>query len=389
MNRSKLFTIVILFIGLAVTGFQCASTELTSAKLYIQQKNYPKAIASLKKEVEKNPKSDEGYYLLGLVSGEEGDYATLISSYKSSLEISNLYQKDIDQSNKYFWANLFNQGVNYFQKGNAATDKDSAKLLYDKSINSFETATKLEPDSVDTFKNLAFVYLSAQNYDSAIAPLKVLVDKSHSIDGYKYLGEIYYNKGEKLKTAYANTHSLQDSLQSMDNFNQAINVLQEGRKYFPNNGDLLLYLSNSYIAAHKIDVAIDAFKEGVQQDPTNKYYRYNYGVLLLGNKDYEGAVEQFKKAVDIDPNYQNANYNLAVTYVKWASDIQKELDAKNDTATAPFKEKYVAALPYLEKVVSLKDNDPNMWELLGKVYATLGYEKKATDAMDKADKLRK
>jgi len=389
MNRSKLLISALLFIGLAVTGFQCASTELTSAKLYIQQKNYPKALESLKREVAKNPQSDEGYYLLGLVSGESGDYATLVDSYSKSLAISSQFAKDIDQSKKYFWANLFNQGVGYFQKGNAATDKDSMKVLYDKSIFAFKTATELEPDSVDTFKNLAFVYLSAQNYDSAVAPLQVLVDKSHSLDGYKYLGEIYYNKGQKFKTDYTNSHNEQDSLAMMDNFNKAINVLLEGRKYYPNNGDLLLYLSNSYIAAHKIDVAIDAFKAGVEQDPNNKYYRYNYGVLLLGNKDYQDAEVEFKKAVEIDSNYQNAIYNLAVTYVKWASDVQKELDAKNDTSTAPFKEKYVKALPYLEKVVSMKDNDPNMWELLAKVYATLGYEKEATDAMNKADQLRK
>ncbi|MHB1688006.1 MAG: tetratricopeptide repeat protein [Ignavibacteriaceae bacterium] len=389
MYRSKFLTIAILFIGLAVTGFQCASTELTSAKLYIQQKNYDKALASLKREVEKNPQSDEGYYLLGLVSGEQGDYATLIDSYAKSLAISSLFAKDIDQSKKYFWANLFNQGVGYFQKGNNVTDKDSMKVFYGKSINAFETATKIEPDSIDTYKNLAFVYLSAQEYDSAIAPLQKLVDNGHSVDGYKYLGEIYYNKGANLKTQFATSHNAQDSVDAVNNFEKAITILQEGRKYYPNNSDLLLYLSNAYIGAHKVDVAIDAFKAGVEQEPANKYYRYNYGVLLLGNKDYQDAEEQFKKAIDIDPNYQNAIYNLAVTYVKWAGDIKKDLDAKNDTTTAPFKDKYVKALPYLEKVVSLKDNDPNMWELLAKVYATLGYEKEATDAMDKADKLRK
>ncbi len=389
MYRSKLFTIAILFLGLAITGFQCASTELTSAKLYIQQKNYDLALASLKKEVAKNPKSDEGYYLLGLVSGEQGDYPTLIDSYSKSLAISNLYEKDINQSKIYFWAQLFNQGVAFFQKGNNATDKDSAKLWYDKSINSFKTATQIEPDSLSTVKNLAFVYLSAQEYDNAIPPLQQLIAKEKSVDSYKYLGEIYYNKAVSFKTKYANSHDAQDSVAAQDYYGKAISVLQDGRKLYPNNPDLLLYLSNSYIGANKVDVAIDAFKEGVEQDPSNKYYRYNYGVLLLGNKDYQDAETQFKKAIEIDPNYQNAIYNIAVTYVKWASEIQKELDAKGDTATSAFKDKYVKALPYLQKVASMKNTDPNMWELLGKVYATLGYEKEATEAMDKADKLRK
>ena len=54
MHRSKLFMVLILLAGLAITGFECSSTELTSAKLYIQQKNYNKALESLNKEVEKN-----------------------------------------------------------------------------------------------------------------------------------------------------------------------------------------------------------------------------------------------------------------------------------------------------------------------------------------------
>ena len=58
MHRSKIFIMLIILAGLAVTGFECASTELTSAKVYIQQKNYSKAIESLQKEVAKNPLSD-------------------------------------------------------------------------------------------------------------------------------------------------------------------------------------------------------------------------------------------------------------------------------------------------------------------------------------------
>ncbi len=391
MDRSKYFFVFILLIGLAVTGFQCASTEMTSAKLYIQQKNYTKAIESLKKEVTKNPNSDEGYYLLGYVNGELGNYDDMMDAYNKSLGISSQFKANIMDSRKYFWAQLFNQGVGYFQKANNNKDKDSAKVLFDKSIFAFNTAIKLEPDSADTYKNLAFVYMTQEKYDDAIKPLQTLLGKQKTLDGYKYLGEIYYDKATKLKTEYDNTHNAQDSVQSMDYFNKTIDLMQEGRKTFPSNSELLLLLSNSYIGAHKIEVAIDAFKEGVEREPNNKYYRYNYGVLLLGAKDYKTAEEEFKKAIEIDPEYQNAIYNLAVTYVKWGADLNKVNENKSTDAPADtaYIAKYRAAVPYLEKAVEMKSNDASMWELLGRVYTVLGNQDKATEAFNKADQLRK
>ena len=109
--KRVLSIILLLSIALGFSAFQCSSTELTSAKLYIQQKNYDKAVESLKKEVEKNPKSDEGFYLLGYVLGEQGDIEGMLDNYDKSTAISNKFAKNIAESRKYHWADGFNKGV--------------------------------------------------------------------------------------------------------------------------------------------------------------------------------------------------------------------------------------------------------------------------------------
>lgn len=389
MQIKKFVPIVAFLIALVFSGFQCSSTELTSAKLYIQQKNYDKAIDALQKEVQKNPKSDEGYYLLGVVFGEKERYTEMTDAYSKSLSISSKYSENISSSKKYFWANLFNKGVGYYQKGTKADDKDTAKLFYNKSIDAFKSAIEIEPDSADTYKNLAFVYMSSQEYDNAINPLEKLIEKENSLDGYRFLSEIYYVKGVDYKNRYDNNKVLSDSLEAMKYYDKAISVAEQGRKHYPDDSDILLTLSNAYIGANKIEVAVDAFKTGVEKDPTNQYYRYNYGVLLLGKNDFAGAEEQFKKALEIDPEYYNASYNLAVTYVKWGAYINKAADEKGDLNNKEYKEKYQKALPYLEKIVQNKKDDPQMWELLGKVYSVLGMQDDATNAFNKADELRK
>ncbi|MCK9425255.1 MAG: tetratricopeptide repeat protein [Ignavibacteriaceae bacterium] len=394
MKHVNIFTAIVLGAFITFTGFQCSSTELTSAKLYIQQKNWDKAIDVLNKEVTKNPKSDEGFFLLGACYAEKENMDKMLESYDKSLDVSKKYEKEIKSAKKYHWANFHNKGVAFFNRAAQQTNPDSSALLNSKSAYAFEQAIKLEPDTLDSYKGVAFVYMNMQKYDEAIPNFMKLIEKQKLLDAYKYVGQIYYNKGVIQREKFENSKVAADSLKALDFFNKAIAILEDGRKVNPNDADILLYLSNSYIAANKVDVAIDAFKAGVVAEPNNKFYRYNYGVLLLGDSQFESAADQFKKAVEIDPSYQNAIYNLAVTYVKWGAKIAKDYeianknnkDAKEETQS---KEKYKAALPYLESYVQKKTDDAQIWELLGKVYTVMGMPNDASNAFKKADEIRK
>jgi tetratricopeptide (TPR) repeat protein len=379
MKYSKIVVILTVFLGFTFMGYQCGSTELTSAKLYIQQKSYDKALDLLEKEVQKNPKSDEGYYLLGVVYGEKEQYEKMADAYGKSLSISNNFKENIDQSKQYYWATLFNRGVKSYQEGVNSQSEDSSQVHFAKAANNFENAINIIPDSADTYKNLAFVYMNQGNYSKAVEPLKTLVEKEKSVEAYQYLGEILYEQGNKLKE--------NDEAAAMNVYDEAITVLEEGRKIYPNEPNLLLALSNSYIAANKLDVAKDVFKAGVEAEPDNKYYRYNYGVLLLGAEEYAEAEKQFLKAIEVDPDYENALYNLGVTYVKWGTHLNELADAKGETSDE-YKEKYMMALPHLEKAVQMKSDDAALWELIGKVYTVVGMQEDALNAFNKADELR-
>jgi len=382
MKHSKLLVIAFLMLSMIFVGYQCGSTEITSAKLYIQQKNYDKAIEVLQKEITKNPKSDEGYYLLGYVQGEQGNFEGMVDSYNKSLAISKGFEKNINDSRKYFWAQAYNRGVSYFQKGNglAQSSPDSAKIYYDKSISDFNSALNIEPDSVDTYKNLAFVYLSKGDNEAAVAPLKQLIDRDKSLDGYNFLGEIYYVNGTNLKTQGKNDEAKAE-------FNKSIAVLEEGLKNYPEDPEMLVTLSTAYIGADRGTEAIDKYKKLVDAKPEDKNIRYNYGVLLLGADDFAAAETQFKKAIELDPAYDNAIYNLGVTYLKWGTYLNKKSDEEGKVSDE-YKTKYQAALPYLEKAVQMKDANSQTWELLGRVYSVLGMQDDANNAFKKADEMR-
>jgi tetratricopeptide (TPR) repeat protein len=390
MQNSKILFIALLFLGILFTGFECASTELTSARLYISQKNYVKAEEVLKKEVERNPKSDEGWFLLGSLNGEKGDFATAVEDYNKSLAISNKYQKDITNQRYSYWVNQFKAGDTYYKRAIGTKDPDTVKTNLNKAVLSLQNAINILPDSgglSNPYKYLAFCYFALKEVDSAITPLQQLANIGKVPDGFIYLGKIYYDKGNDSKRTYLENKNKQDSLTAQGYFEKSISILEKGREKFPNETELLKTLEASYVAANKSSVAMEVFKSLAEKDP-KKENLYNYGVILMSSDKYDPAIEQFKKAIELDPNFKNAIYNLAVSYVKWGADMKKAVDEKGDKSEA-YKDKFREAIPYLVKLTEMEPKESLYWDLLGKVYANTDNQAKAKDAFDKVDQLRK
>ena len=387
MKNFKLVVFGMLFIGMMFLGFQCASTELTSAKLYIQQKNWDKAIETLNTEVAKNPQSDEGYFLLGTVYSEQDNIDKMSEAFNKSLAISNKFEKNIEEYKAFQWANNFNRGVSLFQRGNKATDEDSSKMYFDMAIDAYNSAIMLEPDSAETYRNLAFVYLTTGKTEESVDPLNKLVEIEQAEEGYQYLGEVYYTLGANIMNDFKNNANPQDSIKARDYYDKSIVTLEEGLNKYPENSEMQVARTSAYIGAGRIAEAIAASKILVENEPDNKIYHYNYGVLLLNSEKYPEAEAQLLEALKIDPEYENAIYNIGVTYVKWGTAMNKEAELQG-VISEDYKKKYEAALPYLEKVVEKDQTNVAIWELLGKVYSVLGMTDDANNAFKKADELR-
>jgi len=380
MKNSKLLVVAFLMLSMLFVGYQCGSTEITSAKLYIQQKNWDKAIEVLNKEITKNPKSTEGYFLLGEVYREQGNTDKMLESYNSSLAAGNNFEKDIKDRKYSAWASAINKGSALFSRAGKVDDADSIKLYLDKAKVELKSATVIEPDSALGYQYLSYAYLQSGENENAIAPLQKLIDLKQELDGYKFLGQIYNANASMLKNEGKDAEAKVE-------FNKSIDVLEKGLLVHPNNEDLLIALSSAYLGADRGNEALDKYKKLAEAKPNDESILYNYGVLLLGVEDYAGAEAQFKRAIEIKPDYDNAIYNLGVTYLKWGSYLNKKADDEGKVSDE-YKVKYQAALPYLEKAVQMPDANAQTWELLGRVYSVLGMTDDADHAFKQADSMR-
>ena len=459
----------------------------------------------LVKDVAMNPKDVEGWYYLGLVRGELRNWEGMIEAFDSCSKVSNVHDKDIDQVRLHYWIESYNTGTKALQS--AATDTTQ----YDSSIVLFKSAILLEPDSSMSYKALAYAYLNKGDQDSAIAPLSTMWDRTKDEDAAKYLGEIYYQDGEKLMQEFGDENA--DKLSNLKNvssiekgqkkvevsatlgqpdektslepakkkkgkrgssentdekekwvykkygltliftgenltekdtdfaynpgidsskyqlalakFQKAIDVLKPAMKEYPDDQSLTSVMTNCYIASDKTQEAIELFKEASEKNPGVPDFQYNYGVILLKGGDYERAAAQFEKAIaassssldditrdlasavatndsakikeDVDDSTRtaitqwNSMYNLGAAYVNWGVDIQSKAGEKSDpdSLRKVVSAKFQEGLPYLEKYSTYKSDDPNLWELMAKVYAYTNDVKKAQAAIEKADSLRR
>jgi tetratricopeptide (TPR) repeat protein len=311
----------------------------------------------------------------------------MIEAFDNSLAISNKFADKIKEYKAFHWAANFNRGVSLFQRGNKTADADSSKMYYDMAIDAYKNAIVLEPDSGETYRNLAFVLLTTGKTEESIEPLKKLIEVEQAEEGYQYLGEVYYAMGTNKMNEFKSNGNNADSIKAMDYYNNSIITLEEGLKKYPENSEMLNASTSAYIGAGRSDEAISSAKALVEKEPDNKIYRYNYGVLLLNAEKYQDAETQLLKAIELDPEYENAIYNLGVTYVKWGTAINKEAEQQG-VISEDYKQKYEKALPYLEKVVEKDPTNAQIWELLGKVYSVLGMQEDAANAFNKADQLR-
>jgi tetratricopeptide (TPR) repeat protein len=375
---------VLFFAG---TGFQCGSAEITSAKLYMQQKQWDKAEQSLVKELAKNDKNEEAWFLLGQARLEQKNYDGMNEAYTRALALGNTHAKEISQNRLAIWANLYNEGVGLYNKG-----KDDPSQ-YDKALKNFDTAIAMEPDSAGTYYVAALALYAKKDFDGASQRLSKALEKNPGYtDAAKFLGQIQY---QQASDAYARG----DSTAAHASLLKAAGAFELAYKADPANAENITNLIDVYDRTRQSDKAMQLTGDAIKRDPGNKVYRYASGVFLLKQEKFAESTEQFKRALEIDPAYTDASYNLGVAYLNWGVAMKEESDKKVEEAAAKgnknvkedrsYQEKFKLAVPHLEKAAEARADDAALYQQLGKVYMNLNMKAEAERAFARYDQLTK
>ena len=378
--------LLIAAVYISSTGFQCGSAETTSAKLYMQQKQWQKAEESLLRQIAKNDKDEDAWFLLGQVRVETKNYPGMNEAYTRALALSDAHKNEITRNRLALWGSQYNEGVNYYNRG-----RDTA-AYFDSAIVRFTMAISLEPDSSTTYYVTALANYAKQDYEGSRRNLQTALKKNPEFfDASRFLGQLQYVLAQSRLDAKDTAAAAAEYVKAAEAFKKSFDIQ-------PNNADNIASLIDAYERSHQSEKAEALTRDAVTRDPKNKLFRYAFGVFLLKKEEYQGAIEQFTKTLEIDPNYSDASYNMGVAYLNWGVSIKAAGDKaaesqkkgskplKEDTS---YKEKFKQALPYLEQGVQIRPDDGQLWTQLARLYAILNMPDKSRAAFEKADKLMK
>lgn len=393
----KRFAPIILLFWTVAFISAASAQYLTSARLYLKQREWTLAESSALKAVAKDDKDEEAWFVLGQARFELQKYPEMIDAFNKSLEINPTYTEEIKRYKFKIWVDSYNAGIKYYNKG-----RDTAAYL-DMALDSLKLAMKAAPDSSANYYVSALAYYGKKDYANAIKMLETTLQKDPKrIDAVKMIGQLHLQAGRVKKEA-------KDSVGGAEEYRLSTIAFEKLYEQAPTDVDNIINLIDAYERAGMNDKAFTLTSNCVKADPSNRICRFAFGVYLLKKDMYSESIEQFKAVVEPEPAekdamYKDATYNLGVAYLNWGVALKEANDKKAEAArkavkgkkkTAEekedmtYKEKFKAAVPYLEKVAEFRKDDATIFQQLGKLYANLNMSKEAKAAFETADRLVK
>lgn len=261
-------------------------------------------------------------------------------------------------------------------------DGKSYKLYTD---SAYSKASVLYYSNYNLQKGIGIIDSSSLYYSGVAANDAKLY--SVAADRFKACAEIGYK--------VPNSYLLASQAYRKDKkFNDAKDVVINGRKRFSNDKGLLLELVNTSIEAGDTKAAEASLVEALANDPTNKQLYYVIGTIYMDLKQPLKAEEMLKKAIELDPTYTDALYQLGAHYLSVASGIREEAsrlkfgDKNYDPMIAKSDEVYKQALVPLENYLAKEPNDKAVLTIVSQIYKSLKNTAKALEYKKKADEVK-
>ncbi len=370
-----------------VLASSAVAQYLTSAKLYLRQREYAQAEASALRAVAKDSTDEEAWYVLGQIRYELRKYPEMIQAFEKAAAIDpKEHATEIRNYRMKVWADSYNAGIRYYNKG-----RDTASY-FAVAVDSFKTAILAQPDSASTYYVCALALYANGQRDDAIATLyKGLERKAAFPDALSLLGRLH------MQSARAKMDQ-QDTAAAKQEYASAVAAFEKLYDLDRTDVDNVMSLLEVYEKAKMDDKALSLTKNCAEADPKNRLCRYAYGLYLIKKEQFEQGIKELEVMLAIDPTakdelYKDAMYNLGVAYQNWGVALKAISDKKVEESKGKikedltYKEKFKSALAAFQKVEELKKDDPALYQALGKLYATLNMPKEAEAAFKNADRL--
>ena len=403
--------LILIALTISITHFSFGQKkELKSVDKLIKSNNYIEAINILESLNDLINSADDKtkakfYFLSGLANYQNGESSfenklSSIENFKNVKEIekegSKIYTTKIDD----ILTNLFNSFVN--DSRSALENKD-----YELSYKSLEAAYKVSKRDTLYLYNAALVATEAKSYDVALNFYEKLIELGYTGISINYYAtekdsgkeQVFQDmKSRDFSVDVLTTHisprdemaesvkinilrSIAAIYRSKENTEKSLEYLEKAKMIDSNDINLILLESNIRWEMGEVDIYQSLISKALEIEPNNVDLIFNLGVVNADKGNYDKAIEYYNTSIGMDPSYTKAYLNAAALTLEKEGAIIEEMNSLGMT-TADYnrydelkierENLYRSAIPYLEKVYELENDNLNAARTLRNVFSALG-----------------
>jgi tetratricopeptide (TPR) repeat protein len=403
--------LILILITISITHFSFSQKkELKTVEKLIKSNNYTEAINILESLNDLIDSADDKtkakfYYLSGLADYQNGESSfenklSSIENFNNAKEIeeegSKIYSTKIDD----ILTNLFNSFVN--DSRSALENKD-----YELSYKSLEAAYNVSKRDTLYLYNAALVATEAKSYDVALNFYERLIDLGYTGISINYYAtekesgkeQVFQDmKSRDFSVNVLTTHisprdemaksveidilrSIAAIYRTKEDFDNSLKFLEKAKSIDPLDINLILLESNIRWEMGEVDMYQSLITKALEIEPNNVDLIFNLGVVNADKGDHEKAVDYYNKAIAMDPTYTKAYLNAAALTLEKEGAIIKEMNSlgmstadynRYDELKIERENLYRSAIPYLEKVYELENDNLNAARTLKNIFSALG-----------------
>ncbi len=358
---------------LAIPSLAFAGRYSSSTKIYVQQSNWEKALQSIEKWKEEDPKSAEPYLWEGYVYTRKEEYVKAADAfYKAYQKDPKLFEdpKKLEKKLSITGQVLMNlQNMSIAVLNGAIESYNQGNI--DQAIKYLEFLIKVNPGYAQAYQILTSLYqMKAQQAPSDSAALEYLKKAREALEAYHklnpddpranyFLGKFYYDEAVFLASK-GDTAAYREKMEkALEYLKKALDKGHEEANY-----DYGMALSD----LGKNEEAVKYIKKAAEKNPDKFEVWFNLAIVAIKAGDKETALEALKKAVELKPDDYTSNYLLSVLLTE--------------------KKQFEDALKYVDKAISVKETY-EAYEQKALILRELGRSSEALKAIERAEALKK
>jgi len=314
ITRLTVFAVLVILIA---GTHSCQSPELTSAKVYLQQSNMPKAEEMLLKARETEPNNAEVPFLLATqIYAPRRDWVAAKQMLELAAQLNPAgYQTKAQNEINHMWGEVLNDGAALFNKAIGALFREDQDSLMRLATKRFELAMVLNDNKPETYDVLVKTYFKIGDTLRVIETAEKALRKGlFDEDVVYFYGQMLFRSGQE-DIALAKLAEISQQhpdaielfklqvqfLTEKDRYDDALALMEKAIANNPKEIDLKFIIAQIFVKLSRLEDAQFYYQQVLASNPDDTEVLTRIAEAFFISKEWIQAEEYARHLIELVP----------------------------------------------------------------------------------------